>query len=213
MPSPFPGMDPYLERPSRWSGFHKSFVVSLSFALNSALPETYVAEVDERSTPEPDGSQWFINVRRDGDMQVTTIEVLCPDNKSDGKGRRDYTRRRQTLLERDSHFIEIDLLRSGQPLHAPDCPPADYYVLVSNLQKRPKADLYPFSVREPLPAIAVPLHVGAVEPVLALGDAFTEVYDRSKLAQRIDYGAETSVPLRPDDATWADALLREKGLR
>ncbi|MGL6095598.1 MAG: DUF4058 family protein, partial [Fimbriiglobus sp.] len=32
MPSPFPGMDPYLEDPAYWSGFHSRLVVGLSAA-------------------------------------------------------------------------------------------------------------------------------------------------------------------------------------
>ena len=48
MPSPFPGMDPYLESHHYWSGFHNEFLVYLNAALNRALPEGLVSRTQER---------------------------------------------------------------------------------------------------------------------------------------------------------------------
>jgi hypothetical protein len=39
MPSPFPGMDPWLERPRIYADLRFTLVVRLSHALNAALPE------------------------------------------------------------------------------------------------------------------------------------------------------------------------------
>jgi hypothetical protein len=50
MPSPFPGIDPYLESQGHWLDFHARFVPLLSDALNEQLPEGYVARIDERMT-------------------------------------------------------------------------------------------------------------------------------------------------------------------
>lgn len=47
MPSPFPGMDPYLENPALWSGFHATFIVFLRSALVRALPKGYIADVEQ----------------------------------------------------------------------------------------------------------------------------------------------------------------------
>jgi hypothetical protein len=46
MPSPFPGMDPYLEDPWLWPDFHLTFVVGLRAELNRRLPTGYVALAD-----------------------------------------------------------------------------------------------------------------------------------------------------------------------
>src|SRR5665213_888143 len=46
MPSPFPGMDPYLEDPDLWPDFHLTFLVALRAALNQVLPAPYVARAD-----------------------------------------------------------------------------------------------------------------------------------------------------------------------
>lgn len=45
MPSPFPGMDPYLEGPGLWPGFPNRFAGE----LNGLLPAGYYADVDERA--------------------------------------------------------------------------------------------------------------------------------------------------------------------
>jgi hypothetical protein len=48
MASPFPGMDPYLEDPALWPGLHNKIIYNLVAALNDALPEDYVADMEQR---------------------------------------------------------------------------------------------------------------------------------------------------------------------
>jgi len=48
MPSPFPGMDPYLENPAFWSDFHASFITYWRDVLSESLPDSYEARMDER---------------------------------------------------------------------------------------------------------------------------------------------------------------------
>src|SRR5271155_914453 len=48
MPSPFPGMDPFLEHPAFFPGVHDSFLTYMREALQRALPAPYFAEVNER---------------------------------------------------------------------------------------------------------------------------------------------------------------------
>lgn len=48
MPSPFPGMDPYLEDPPRWHGFHTNLIVKIQDALNDVLPKGFLAVAEER---------------------------------------------------------------------------------------------------------------------------------------------------------------------
>ncbi len=47
MPSPFPGMDPYLETEAGWGGFHQAYVVAVQAELNRFLPDGYRAQIDE----------------------------------------------------------------------------------------------------------------------------------------------------------------------
>jgi uncharacterized protein DUF4058 len=57
MPSPFPGMDPYLEDPNLWPDFHLTFLIALRAALNDVLPPPFVARADRHvwvDAPEMD---------------------------------------------------------------------------------------------------------------------------------------------------------------
>lgn len=48
MPSPFPGMDPYLEDPAFWPDFHRTFIGALREAILDRLPPDYDARIDEQ---------------------------------------------------------------------------------------------------------------------------------------------------------------------
>lgn len=48
MPSPFPGMDPYLEHPALWPGVHQWLITYICAELNALLPLHYVADIGER---------------------------------------------------------------------------------------------------------------------------------------------------------------------
>src|SRR4051794_12971727 len=48
MPSPFPGMDPYLETPLLWRDVHSAIVGQIQTALNPKLRPHYVARVELR---------------------------------------------------------------------------------------------------------------------------------------------------------------------
>jgi len=48
MPSPFPGMDPFLESQGFWQDFHTKLLTYCSDSLNAALPGHYAALIEER---------------------------------------------------------------------------------------------------------------------------------------------------------------------
>ena len=48
MPSPFPGMDPYLEHPGLFPGVHQGMIAVARATLNALLPPRYVADIGER---------------------------------------------------------------------------------------------------------------------------------------------------------------------
>lgn len=49
MPSPFPGMDPFLEHPEIFPDFHDRFVTHLSEAVQPRLPAPYIATLGRRA--------------------------------------------------------------------------------------------------------------------------------------------------------------------
>jgi DNA integrity scanning protein DisA with diadenylate cyclase activity len=48
MPSPFPGMDPYLETPDLWPDVHSNLIIGCQGLLNHAIGRNYVARVELR---------------------------------------------------------------------------------------------------------------------------------------------------------------------
>lgn len=49
MPSPFPGMDPYIEESGLWGDFHDKLIGELERSLAAVLPPRYVARIRERT--------------------------------------------------------------------------------------------------------------------------------------------------------------------
>ena len=61
MPSPFPGMDPYLEDPDLWPDFHLTFLIALRAALNQVLPAPYIARADRHVwVDDPEGESQLL---------------------------------------------------------------------------------------------------------------------------------------------------------
>ncbi len=48
MPSPFPGMDPFLESQGYWQDFHPTLLVCLRESLNERMPPRFAALIEER---------------------------------------------------------------------------------------------------------------------------------------------------------------------
>lgn len=79
--------------------------------------------------------------------------------------------------------------------------------------RRPGGEDWPILLRQKLPPIKVPLRAGEAEIHLDLQALFQIVYDRAGYDLIIDYRAEPDPPLTPEQAQWAHALLKAKGLR
>ncbi len=137
---------------------------------------------------------------------VTVIEVLSPKNKRSGEGRNQYLTKRTKVLNSQSHLIEIDLLRGGEPLPVNHDQVSDYRVLVSRVDQRPLAQLYPFNLRDSLPCFAVPLRIGDEEPVIDLNELMQIVYESAALDLTIDYGQQPIPPLNETAYGWVKSL-------
>ena len=48
MPSPFPGMDPYLEAAEFWHDVHQHLILLLYTSLNAQLPAGFAAHIEQR---------------------------------------------------------------------------------------------------------------------------------------------------------------------
>jgi hypothetical protein len=81
MPSPFPGMDPYLESPAIWPDFHSQFIAAIKADLNSRLPSRYAARADRYVwIHEPDANERRLLGKPD-------VYVADPANGGNGPAR------------------------------------------------------------------------------------------------------------------------------
>ncbi|MBW4445137.1 MAG: DUF4058 family protein [Plectolyngbya sp. WJT66-NPBG17] len=62
MPSPFPGMNPYLEQPSLWSEFHSRLIVELSNALIPSLRPKYYVGVETRTYTDDGDEELLVGI-------------------------------------------------------------------------------------------------------------------------------------------------------
>jgi hypothetical protein len=133
-----------------------------------------------------------VEVLETGTLQlVTAIEILSPVNKQPGhEAHGDYLRKRRELLRSAAHLIEIDLLRAGRrpPLDRP-VPLAPYYVVLSRVNRRPLADVWPIQLCEKLPTVPVTLLEPDPVAPLDLGAIVAAVYERGGYGDLVDYSA------------------------
>jgi hypothetical protein len=145
---------------------------------------------------------------------VTVIEILSPKNKRQGEGRNAYVKKRLQVLGSSTNFLEVDLLRDGQPIQQLQTGvQTDYRILVSRALKRPKADLYAFNLPSLIPFFPLPLRENDTEPLLDIQTLINELYDEGNYDLVIDYTKEPIPPLSEENATWVDEVLKQKGLR
>src|SRR5471030_3118995 len=90
MPSPFPGMDPYLECAAIWPPFHNAFVSSINEEISAGLAEQYGSRIRVRQyeTDGPQREEYIEIFRRDSsDRCLTNVELTSPLNKTSEVGR------------------------------------------------------------------------------------------------------------------------------
>lgn len=254
MPSPFPGMDPYLEHRDFFPDLHASLITYMREALQRQLPAGYHAAIGQRvwvdveqreiesdvhirrspgkasssvavaepgagrkvviEVPHDERRETFIEIRRTGARIVTTIEILSRSNKTAGRpGRELYPRKQREVLASQSHLVEIDLLREGQHTTAVpleelrvECWPYHYHVCVHRYDRFEQFVVYPFEVRERMPAIDVPLLPSDNEISLDLQAVFDRTYEAAAYERELDYRSDPEPPFDAEATAW----LRER---
>ena len=180
------------------------------------MDEPVLVEVPDVEIHEP-----YIEILdRESEMRVVTvIELVSPSNKYAGPGRDRYVTKQQEVMDSDVHLVEIDLLRYGpHVLAVPESRVAgrfqyDYLISVNRAAGlRNRFEVYPRSVRQPLPWIRVPLAGDDPDVQLNLRAALERAYEAGSYRDRIDYQAPCEPPLPADDQTWADGLIRASGV-
>jgi len=215
MPSPFSGMNPYLENPAHWPSIHHRLIVAIANNLAPKLNPNYFVAIEVRRYELETIKQGYLEVKDIGSGEVvTTLEILSPINKKSGEGRDKYEKKRLKVLGSFTNLVEIDLLRKGRPIVILNNGfKTDYRILVSRSKARPKADLYAFNIPDKIPTFPLPLRDGDREPIIDLKAILDRIYDEGFYSRIIDYHQKPIPSLSKTDAVWADNLLRQNGLR
>lgn len=150
---------------------------------------------------------------------ATLIELLSPSNKVAGSDRETFERKQREVLSSPTSWVQIDLLRSGDRVA---CHPSvevhcrrkgyDYLVTVSRPAGRaPRLglELYGFTVRDPLPVVAIPLIEPDPDVALDLGVVFRRAYETGPYRKILEYREPPDLRLNPGDEAWARDLVEQ----
>jgi len=194
MPSPFPGMDPYLEDAELFPDLHDALIIP--------FVEIYTGRGKKRRL-------------------VTSIEILSPANKTPGEhGAELFRQKQEELAASKVNLVEIDLLRGGE--HTTAVPreelidqagACDYHVCCWRFNRFEEYRVYPVQPADRLPNVAIPLLPGDADVLLPLQPLFDQVYDAGPYPRVVDYRDEVPPPpLSADKRRWVKRRLSEAGL-
>jgi hypothetical protein len=227
MPSPFPGMDPYLEDERFWPAFHHQLVNCLYQILLPGLVDRYRARVGQRlyvteqalftSIIREEHQEEFIEIRHRNDGRlVTLLDLASPSNKTTALGRQTYLAKRREAKNAGASLVEIDLVLQGQPMldySREGLPDWDYAVTVTRSNQPERYEIYTATLQKRLPRFRLPLASDDRDTVVDLHAAFTRCYDQAGFASKIDYKQDPATALEDDDRTWVQELLKQHKLR
>lgn len=227
MPSPFPGMDPYLEDESIWPTFQHQLVASLYQILLPGLVDRYRARIQTRSyvTEEPlftsiirqERHEEFIEIRQRTDGRlITLVDIASPINKTLSQGRAAYLETRRLARSQGASIVEIDLSLQGKPLleYSRDgLPEWDFAVTVTRCTQPERYEIYTSTLAKRLPRFKVPLAADDRDTVLDLQATFTRAFDQGNFSARMDYARDASVRMSDTHREWVDSWLKQMRLR
>ena len=153
-----------------------------------------------------------------GNRVVTVIEFLSPSNKLPGEGQDLYLTKQKEVVAAGASLVEIDLTREGRRVLS--IPPhrlaashrTTYAACIRRASHPAMAELYGARLQHRLPVIPIPLRPSDAEVPLDLQALVDMCYERGRYDDT-DYRADPVPPLTPDDAAWANQLLRTQGKR
>ncbi len=267
MPSPFPGMDPWLESPALFPDLHSGFIGRLRALLNATLPEPFVAalttrvymedserlvepdvdilrpaggsnfgsagpvvltpassallEIPTRPWPDDEITEVAIEIRTLDEIEqlVTSIEFLSRTNKTRGAGGRGlYLVKQRELQLAGVNLVEIDFLRAGVHATSASLPDLrrisgfDYHVSITRAEHWGSAFVAAIRLTQRLPVIPIPLIPSVPDVLLDLQVAFDQTYDEARYERRVRYAESCNPRLTAEQQTWAESILRSKGL-
>lgn len=109
MPSPFPGMNPYLELPVLWHEFHNRLIVAISDAIAPDLQPRYYVAVETRTYLDDDNPELLVGIP--DALVLTATESAAIDPTAQAHTNATQTRPKQIRLpmpvEVKERFLEV----------------------------------------------------------------------------------------------------------
>ncbi len=177
-----------------------------SVVAPTAVLEPRLAEILDRD-PEELRITW-VEIRALPELElVTAIEVLSPINKS-WQGRHAYLEKRDSLHASKVNLVEIDLLLGGAPLPMKQrIEPGGYYAIVARAARLPVAEVYWWTVREPLPRLPIPLREPDPDIPIDLAALVSRVYELGRYARTLRHAMPLPemTSLKPEDRAWLES--------
>ena len=161
----------------------------------------------------------WIEIRDGRGTLITVIEILSPANKL-GHGWGDYRSKQRDFILGGIHLVEIDLIRGGNHVTAIGSeqlkfPPGTcHHVCVARKVSAgsSRREVYLCPLREPLPAIRVPLRATDPDVPLALQPLIDRCYETGRYWLS-DHSRAPEPPVAAEDEAWVVERLRAAGLR
>jgi hypothetical protein len=156
----------------------------------------------------------FIKIIEAGtERLITVIEFVSPTNKR-GAGLLAFKQKRAEMLASAVNFVEVDLTRSGdwrallRPHRSAKRATSTYRVAIRSPRDPAAVYLHPVRLQDRLPLISIPLRPKDPDVQLDLQPLLDQTYANGRYERRLDYRKPLDPPLDPDDAAWAQALLK-----
>ncbi len=224
MPSPLPGMDPYLDEAALWPEFHRHLAAAVYQMLLPGLVDRYRARVASRSytsdlvlftsvTKEHYQEEFLeIRSRTDGRL-VTLLDFVSVGNRTTQAGRAAFLATRAACQADRAAFVEIGLVTQGKPpvdLDRTSVPPHDGSVTVTRGTAPDRHEIYVLTFKKRLPKFKVPLAADDRDTVLDLQLAYGRAYESGRFETKIDYAKPIPVDAKvgDEDREWMAQLLR-----
>jgi len=193
-----------------WTLKEPSAVQAVSTLAEPGITEPIRVLVDEEI------ERW-LEVRDTTGRLISVLELLSPSNKLESAARDLYLRKRRSLICSKVNLVEIDLVRQGVPVFPGPVRDvlyqagASYAVSVVRTTRPGEHEVYPIRLRERLPVIRIPLRPTDADVVLDLQLLIDQCHERGRY-HLLNYRLPLNPPLPPEDAAWADQLLRQSQL-
>ncbi len=227
MPSPFPGMNPYLEAEKLWPSFQQQLMNCLYQMLLPNLVDRYRSRLTQRDylTEEPlftsvlkiEHHEPFMEIRgRNDDRLVTLIDMVSPTNRTAAIGRNQILQQRAQALQTKANVVWIDLVLQGQfpwqgnPTNANQW---DYTITAFRANQPENPEIYGSTLAKRLPRFKIPLAAEDRDTIVDLQMCFTRCFELGNFPGAISYENDPPVPLNSENKLWLDSFLKNEKLR